>query len=152
MAMSLPELRDQLSDIEPTEGTYEGIGASEVDLLRKLLHEPEPWVAARAVHALSRIDAESAHAALLDASQSSRPEVRTAVAASAGALAPEVSDELLSRLLSDPDIGVRKFAIKSASDRSGTPIRERVAEIANTEVYTALRQIAEERSRWLSSQ
>jgi len=145
MAMRLPELRDQLSAIEPTDSTYEGIGVSEVDVLRKLLHDQEPWLAARAVHALSRIDAQSAHAALLDASQSSRPEVRIAVATSVGALPPSLSDQLLSRLLSDSDILVRKFAVKSASDRNGVRIKERVAEIANTEVYPALRRIAEKK-------
>src|SRR5947208_8133561 len=126
MPMSMSMLRAQLSDIEPDDHTYKGIGPSEVDLLRQLLDDEEPWLAARAAHALSRVDAESAHAALLAASKSSRPEVRVSVAASAGALPPSVSDEVLSRLLDDSDLGVRKFAVKSTSDRNSHTVKQRV--------------------------
>jgi HEAT repeat protein len=150
MSMSISELRYQLSAIEPEESTYEGIGASEVDLLRELLEEEEGWLAARAAHALSRIDSTDAHDALLSATESSRPEVRVAVAASAEALPPKVSDEVLSRLLDDPEIGVRKFAIKSTSDRNSDAIRRRLAEIATTDADTALGKIAEEKARSVS--
>jgi HEAT repeat protein len=145
----MSELREQLSDIEPDDSTYEGIGASEVAFLRQLLDDQAAWLAARAAHALSRIDTESAHAALIAASQSSRPEVRIAVAASAGALPPRVSDEVLSVLLDDSEIGVRKFAIKSASDHNSERIKQRLVELASTETYTALRHVAEEKARSL---
>ena len=148
--MSMPKLREQLSAIEPDDGTYEGIGAPEVDLLVQLLDVKEAWLAARAAHALSRIDAEPARSAVLAATWSSRPEIRVAVAASAGALPPEVSDKVLSRLLNDPEIGVRKFAIKSACDSNGSPIRQRLEEIATADASTAVRQIAEEKARSLS--
>jgi HEAT repeat protein len=151
MSMSISELRYQLSAIEPEESTYEGIGASEVDLLRELLEEEEEgWLAARAAHALSRIDSTDAHDALLSATESSRPEVRVAVAASAEALPPKVSDEVLSRLLDDPEIGVRKFAIQSTSDRNSDAIRRRLGEIARTDADTALGKIAEEKARSVS--
>lgn len=151
MSMPISELRQQLSAIEPEESTYLGIGASEVDLLRELLEDQEEaWLAARAAHALSRIDSDNAHDALLAATESSRPEVRTAVAASAGALPPKVSDEILSRLLDDPEIGVRKFAIKSTSDRNSDTIRQRLGEIARSDADTALGQIAEEKARSVS--
>jgi HEAT repeats len=150
MTMSMAELRQQLSSIEPDESTYEGIGPSEVGLLRELLDDEEPWLAARAAHALSRIGGETAHDALLAATGSPRPEVRVAVAASADALPPTVSDEVLSRLLGDPDIGVRKFAVKSASDRNSQTIRQRVKEMATTDTNGALRHIAEEKARSVS--
>lgn len=148
--MSISELRQQLSAIEPDESTYEGISASEVDPLRELLEEDEAWLAARAAHALSRIDSDNANDALLSATESARPEVRVAVAASAGALPPRVSDEILSRLLGDSEIGVRKFAIRSTSDRNSDAIRRRLGEIARTDADTALGQIAEEKARSVS--
>lgn len=150
MPMSLARVREQLSAIEPADSDYEGIGASEVELLRQLLDDREPWLAARAVHALSRIDSEAAQLALLAATWSPRPEVRVAVAASAGALPPDVSDEVLSRFLNDSDVGVRKFAIRSASERNSDQIRQRIEEIAIAEGLTALRQLAEEKARFLS--
>ena len=150
MPMSMSKLREQLSDIEPDDHTYNGIGPSEVDLLRQLLDDEEPWLAARAAHALSRIDAESAHAALLAACKSSRPEVRASVAASAGALPPSVSDDVLSRLLDDSEVGVRKFAVKSTSDRNSDTVKQRVGKIAAAESDTAVRQIAAEKAKSLS--
>jgi hypothetical protein len=150
MSMSIAALRRQLSDIEPQQTTYEGIGASEVDLLRQLLEEQEAWLAARAAHALSRIDSDDAHKALLLAARDPRPEVRVAVAASADALPPKLSDEILLRLLNDSDIGVRKFAIKSASDQNSDAVRERLAEIGRSDANTALGQIAEEQAKTIS--
>jgi HEAT repeat protein len=151
MAMTISELRQQLSAIEPSESTYEGIGASKVDLLTELLDEEEAWLAARAAHALSRIESDRAHEALLSAAESSRPEVRVAVAASAEWLPPEVSDEILSRLLGDSEIGVRKFAVKSTSDRQSAAIRRRVVEIATADADTPLGHIAEEKTRSFSA-
>jgi HEAT repeat protein len=148
--MSMAQLREQLSAIEPDESTYADISAAEVDLLRQLLDDEEPWLAARAVHALSRIDDESAHSALLAASQSSRPELRTAVAASAHALPPSLSDDILSRLLRDSEVGVRKFAIHSTSERNSDVVRARLIEVAGSDVNTTVRQIAEKRARLIS--
>lgn len=150
MSMSSSALREQLSAIEPDESTYEGIGASEVDALRELLEDEEAWLAARAAHALSRIDSDTARDALLSAAESSRTEVRVAVAASAGALSPTVSDEILLRLLDDADIGVRKFAIKSTSAENSDLVRKRVVDIAKSDSSSALEEIATEKAKSVS--
>ena len=142
MVMAMKQLRTQLSAIEPDDSTYRGVGASEVGLLGLLVAGGESWLAARAVHALSRIDAESAYAVLLAAGDDTRPEVRVAVAASARALPPNVSDELLFALLGDLDAGVRKFAIKSVSDRNSVQVKDRLREAATTEPSSALRDVA----------
>jgi hypothetical protein len=86
---------------------------------------------------------------LVEASQNARPEVRVAVAASAGSLPPKVSDEVLSKLLNDPEIGVRKFAVKSSSARNGVAIRRRVRELAASETDAGVRRIAIEKARGL---
>lgn len=140
MPKSMSELRQQLSAIEPDERTYEGIGPPEVDLLRTLVDDEEA----------SRIDADNARDAIVSATGSPRMEVRVAAAASAGALPPRASDEVLSRLLGDSQIGVRKFAIKSISDRNGEAIKRRIRQIATTDANTGLRQIAEEKARAVS--
>jgi HEAT repeats len=147
MPMSMAELRQQLSTIEPDESTYEGIGPSEVDSLRELLEDEEAWLAARAVHALSRIDSEDARQAIRSATQNPRPEIRVAVAASAGSLPVDLSDEVLSTLLGDSDTAVRKFAIRSVSERNSDPIGQRIQEMARTDTDVALRSIAEEKAR-----
>ena len=147
MPKSLSELREQLSDIEPDERTYEALGPSEVDLLLDLLDDKEDWLAARAVHALSRIDDERARQAVVLSAESPRMEVRVAAAASAGGLPAPVSDEILSRLLDDPQPAVRKFAIRSTSDRNSEAVRRRVAEIAASDANTQLQRMAQEHER-----
>src|SRR5438874_199410 len=101
MPISMTDLRRQLSAIEPDEGTFENIGPSEVDLLRELLDDEEPWLAARAVYALVRIDSEGARELLLSAAESPRQEVRVALAAAAERLPLSVSDAILPALLDD---------------------------------------------------
>jgi HEAT repeat protein len=143
---SKSQLREQLSAIEPDEHTYEGIGPPEVDALVALLEDDEEWLAARAVHALGRIDSEEARRAVVAATDSPRMEVRVASAASAEALPAPVSDEILSRLLDDPEPAVRKFAIKATSGRSGEVIKRRIDEIADSDADARLRRIAHQQA------
>jgi HEAT repeat protein len=150
MPKSLAQLREQLSDIEPDERTYEGIGPSEVDMLVDLLDDEEEWLAARAVHALSRIDSDNARQAVVSAAANPRMEVRVAAAMSADTLPARDSDEVLSRLLDDPQPAVRKLAIRSASDRNSEAVRQRIVEIASAEADTRLRQVAQERARTMA--
>lgn len=147
MTMSKSDLRRQLSDIEPDEGTYEGIGPEEVGLLRELLDHEEAWLAARAVHALSRIDAGDARDAVRAATASPRMEVRVAVASAAETLHPELSDEVLSTLLEDANIGVRKIAVKSVSGRNGEAVKLRIRDMVTEERDPRLREIAEEQAK-----
>ena len=149
MPLTKAELRQKLSAIEPTESIYEGIGPSDVELLRELLDDQEAWLAARAAYALSRIDSQSAHNALVAASESPRPEVRVAVAASASVLPSSVSDQVLSALLEDSDVGVRKFAIQSVSERNSSAVKERLAAVAASETVPQLRQTADVQARSL---
>jgi len=56
-------------------------------------------------------------------------EVRVAAASAAGTLPPELSDEVLSTLLEDGNIGVRKIAVKSVSGRNGEAVKLRVRDM-----------------------
>src|SRR5256885_16931352 len=103
MPISITDLRRQLSAIEPDEGTFENIGPSEVDLLRELLDDEEPWLAARAVYALARTDAEGARALLLSAAESRWQGVRGALPAAAEGLPISVPGAILPALSDDSD-------------------------------------------------
>lgn len=150
MTMTMSELRSQLSSIEPDESTYAGIGPSEVDMLRELLDDEEAWMAARAVHALSRVDDDAARAALAEAAHKPRMEVRVAVAASAPEMPPEESDDLLADLLDDEHAAVRKFAIGAVSERNSEAVRAKVGAMAATEADSRLRALADEKARSVS--
>jgi hypothetical protein len=146
MSMTMPELRQRLSAIEPDESIYAGIEPTDVPKLERLLDDDEGWLAARAVYALSRINTEEAHAALSSAANSELSTVRVAVAANANTLPPNVSDSLLSELLKDRHVGVRKFAIKSVSARNSESIHEEVRRIASRDPDAAIQAIAQAHS------
>jgi HEAT repeat protein len=150
MPMSADELRRQLSAIEPTEAMYDPIGPSEVDALEALLNDREAWLAARAAHALARIDSDNARDALVAAATHGRPEVRTAVAAAASRLPTETADAVLPTLLRDADPGVRKFALKSTSSASSDAVKARVEHLARNEAIAPLRSLAEDKTRSIS--
>ena len=150
MTMTMSELRAQLSSIEPTEETYAGIGPEEIGLLRELLDDGEAWMAARAVHALSRIDDPAAREALADAAAKPRMEVRVAVASAARDLPPETSDEVLPALLADDHAAVRKFAVGAVSARNSAAVREQVSALASTEPDDRVRELAGEKARTVS--
>jgi HEAT repeat protein len=147
MPKSPSELRDQLSTIESDDATYEGLGRDDVAFLTPLLEDDEGWIAARAVHALSRIDDPLAHQAILAAASMPRLEVRVAAATAAESLPADVSDGVLLGLLGDPDPAVRKFAVRAVSPRNGAAVRSRVQELADAESNPRIKVMAEEKSR-----
>jgi hypothetical protein len=149
MAKPVAQIRTQLSDIEPSERTYEGLDASDVGSLVALLDDEEGWLAARAVHALSQIDADAAHNAVVTSAHSPRLEVRVAAATSAARLPARASDEVLTALLDDPHAAVRKFAVRSTSNRNSEALRRRVADIAARDTDARLRRTAEEHAKTL---
>ena len=147
MPKSPSELRNQLSTIENDDATYEGLGRDDVASLTPLLEDDEGWLAARAVHALSRIDDPRAHQAILAAASMPRLEVRVAAATAAGRLPADLSDHVLLGLLGDPDPAVRKFAVRSVSPRNGAAVHGRVQDLADAEPSPRIKAMAEEKSR-----
>jgi HEAT repeat protein len=152
MAKPEAQIRQQLSDIEPSERTYAGLDASDVGTLVKLIDDKEGWLAARAVHALSHIDAAPARRAVLTAAHNPRLEVRVAAATSAGRLPAQTSDEVLTELLDDAQPAVRKFAVRSMSSRNSEQLRRRVADIAAQDADPRVRRTAEEHGATLADE
>jgi HEAT repeat protein len=142
MAMSMQEIRSRLSSIEGDAQMYVDLGPDEVPLLVELLDDEEAWMASRAVYALTRIATPEALAAVEEASDSGRDEVRVAVAVSANVLPSEAADRVLTKLLTDREVGVRKFAIESVTPDNEERVRRLVAEMtdSNDEVLRARAQ------------
>lgn len=142
MAMSMQEIRSRLSFIEGDAQMYVDLGPDEVPLLVELLDDEEAWMASRAVYALTRIATPEALAAVEEASDSGRDEVRVAVAVSANVLPSEAADRVLTKLLTDREVGVRKFAIESVTPDNEERVRRLVAEMtdSNDEVLRARAQ------------
>ncbi len=146
MALNMPELRLRLSSIEGDPQMYVDLGPDEVPLLVELLNDEEAWMASRAVYALTRIATPEAVDAIDEASASPRGEVRVAVAASANLLPVSAADQILTRLLADPDVGVQKYAIGSVMPDSDASLKQLVIDIADSD-DAVLRGRAESRAR-----
>ena len=142
MAMTLEQLRSQLSAIEPNESTYAGIGSAEIPLLEILLQDTETWLASRAVFALSRIPDPKAVHALSRAAADSRQEIRVAVAASTVNLQPSYANPLLLRLLTDSELGVRKFAVQAVSDAHNEKVQARLRALETQDPSGPIRDAA----------
>jgi hypothetical protein len=145
MAMTLEELRNQLSDIEPDEATYSGIGAEEIPLLEQLARDPEAWMASRAVFAASRVKDARAKAILARAAGDPRPQLRVAAAAATKNLEPAAANSLLLQALNDSDLGVRKFAVQSVAPAHSEPVHARLRELESADPAPAIRTAAKSR-------
>ena len=145
MAKSMTELRAQLSEIEPSDATFAGIDAADVEHLLAIMGDEEGWLAERAVYALARIDSARARQGLLSAAEDPRAGIRVAAAVAAATVPAAQSDQMLRRLLADPQPGVRKFAVRAVSDRNSEAVLRRVREISDTDENPRLQRVAEER-------
>ena len=146
MAMSMQELRSRLSSIEGDAQMYVGLGHDEVPLLVELLNDEEGWMASRAVYALARIATPEALAAVEEAGDSRRHEVRVAVAVSANVLPSDAADRVLTKLLRDREVGVRKFAVESVTPDNDESVRRLVTEMTDAD-DDVLRARARSRAR-----
>lgn len=149
MPMTIEQLRQKLGDIEPNVSTYAGIGPDDIAILQRMTQSEEPWLAARAVFAISKITDNRAVQALEASAASSRPEVRVAVAAASRALDAAVTDRLLPGLLDDSDPGVRKFAVEAVSPASATAVQSRLRKLEAQDPTPFLRDAARDRIRAL---
>src|SRR5262245_58469994 len=140
--MTLDQLRNQLSAIEPGEGTYYGIGPSEIPLLEQLLQDRETWMAARAVFALSRVPDIKAVTVLSQAAADPRKEVRVAVAASVSNLKPSDGNKILLRLMTDAELGVRKFAVKAVSAAHSAAVHAKLRDLETRDPAPSIRDDA----------
>jgi HEAT repeat protein len=150
MSKTFEELRSQLSAIEPNDGTYAGIGPSDIPLLSQLLQDKEQWMASRAVFALSRIPDPSATAILSRTAADPRPEVRVAVAASTSNLDPGDANGILLRLLGDTELGVRKFAVLAVSEGHDAAVHAMLRDIETRDPANAIRSIAKDQVQKLA--
>jgi HEAT repeat protein len=145
MPTTLEQIKAQLSAIEPNDGTYLGIGPLEIPFLEQLLQDEEVWMASRAVFALSRIPDARAITVLSQAAVDPRQGVRVALAASVSNLKPEDANDLLLQLLTDTEMGVRKFAVLSVSEAHNAAVSDKLKEIEFRDPAPAIREIAKDR-------
>lgn len=134
------DVLDYLLDEEPEyRRAAEALGPDALPVLREIAATEEPLLASKATRLASEIGSPRAWDVLeVAAARDAAPTVRVAAAAALRRLAARESketprfveqhEELLERLLSDSDAGVRQFAITAAMQMELRDRVERVAE------------------------
>jgi HEAT repeat protein len=135
------ELVNILSMIEPDEGMYEMLTEEDIPHLQQMLNENQPWLASRAVFALSKLKSDKVNSILLQLVDDQRPEVRIALASSAAFLTKDLAEDILVKLIADDETGVRKFAIQSISSRHGTSLIKRLEDVQKNEKNEYLKDL-----------
>jgi HEAT repeat protein len=142
LTISLEEVRKSLKIIDPDPNIKMEFGSDALPHLRTLLHEEDTFLASQAVYALSLMKDPEAVALLDTAARDSRPEVRVAVAACSQNLSPKNASKILLELLDDPDVGVRKKAVRSAPKASDLAVRDKIEKMVNNDPSLAIRRNA----------
>ena len=141
------QVRQILSAIEPEEEMYHQIGPEDLPHLQRMLQDPEPWRAARAIHAASRMGSVGAQAMVSGAVADPRREVRAAVAMAAQWLPPEAGNALLDKLLDDQDLSIKKLAIKSVSRTASPTLLNKLKALSESSGSEPIKTLAGERLR-----
>lgn len=135
------EVKMILSAIEPSEAMYENFTSEDIPNLQKILKEPEPWLASRAVFVLSKLKSEQVNQILFGLVADPRVEIRVSLAYAASQLPSDISQKITGKLMEDPDAGVRKFAYSSVLPNASPDFTNRLKEVMNREELPALREI-----------
>jgi HEAT repeat protein len=106
-------------------------------------------MASRAIYALSRVPDICALTLLSRATADPRQEVRIAVAASVSKLKPNDADSILLKLLTDAELGVRKYAVKAVSGTHNAAVHAMLRDIETRDPAPSIRDLAKSRLREL---
>jgi hypothetical protein len=138
---SYDEVKFILSDIEPTEAMYEKLTEEDIPHLKNILKEQEPWLASRAVFAISRFNTVKTNRILYRLASDPRMEIRVSLASCANALPLEVSEKIISKLVKDKEPGVRKFAYQSVLPNATPLFIKRLKKVYNKEDVPYLQEV-----------
>ncbi|MGW0584141.1 HEAT repeat domain-containing protein [Streptomyces sp. NPDC002920] len=119
------------------------LGPEAAPFLEEIVAGEDVRLAPRAATVAAFLPADSSRAVLQGAAAHPDPRVRVAAAASLERQ-PEVAEELMGRLLTDPDLGVRKWTLRSLQVLAPVGYRDRVENLAATEQAPFLRELARE--------
>lgn len=136
------EVKQILAVIEPTEDMYTKLSLEDLPHLQRLLQEPEPWRAARAVYAAARLQSTASHTLVFNAASDARREVRAAAAIVAPRVPVATGHAVIERLLDDNDVGIKKLAINSIGNNPSAGILSRLKALSESHTNTQIKLLA----------
>jgi len=144
MPVTMEQVRQAL---EPDELNYHEaarLGPEAVPHLLALVRGPDPMLAAKATYLASLIRSADSVRVTEEAARHSDPVVRVAAASAARNLSGKDASAVLDRMLADPDLGVRKVALKSVAAAGVSDLSDRVQKLAEADTDVAIRAVANE--------
>jgi HEAT repeat protein len=118
------------------------LGADALPALHALVTEDEPRIAPKAAYLAALIAGPTSDQVVRLASRSRHEVVRVAAAAAVAELPADQATEIAESLLTDPDVGVRARAARSAITINDSRLLERVRAMADEDSAPALRDLA----------
>ena len=141
---SLAQIRKLIDVDEPDyEALAKRIGPAGIPQLQTIVKGSDPMLASKAAYLVSLIPGDRSIDVLTVAARSPHPTVRVAAASAVRNLHhTEKTVNLVSELLKDEDLGVRKVALRSIESRPEIGHREMVTKLATSDPDETLRDIA----------
>lgn len=142
MAVTLEQVRALLMPDEPNYRKAARLGPQALPHLRALVNGPHKMLAQKAAYLAGLIDDDRSADVLSDAARSSSSAVRVAAASAARHLRRPGAAAVVSRLLNDRHVGVRKFAIKAAARSGNSALLAQLGQIVSKDSSPANRALA----------
>jgi HEAT repeat protein len=134
-------VRALLPDEPHYAATAQRLGNEAAPVLAELAASEDLELASKATSLAGFMDDESARQVLVPAAHHESPVVRVAAAA-ALEHHPDVAGDLAASLLRDPDVGVRKWTLRSLAAARPSNLKEQVQVVASDDTIPALRELA----------
>lgn len=143
-ALSLAQTRKLIDLDEPDyEALAKQLGPAAIPQLQTIVKGSDPMLASKAAYLVSLIPDERSINVVAVAAKSPHATVRVAAASAARNLQQaEKVTTLVNELLKDPDIGVRKVALRSIEVKPEIGPKEMVTKLATNDPDSTIRDIA----------
>jgi hypothetical protein len=139
MAVTMEQVRAALDADEPDyPAAARHYGPEAAPLLAQLVREADPLLASKAAY-LASLLGDAAANVVAAAAEHVDPVVRVASAAAAGNLSAKAAEPALDTLLDDPDVGVRKAALRATGPDATALVKDHVVSRARSETDPVLR-------------
>lgn len=146
MSITIADVRAALDPDEPNYDKAANLGIAAMPFLQQLVRAPDLLLAAKATYLAARIGGPGAIQVLLEAASHADGSMRVSAAAGSASVPPREADQVLATLLTDPDAGVRKVAVRSAAMHALTPsgkaLRDHLVKVAEVDGNPSVRMLA----------
>jgi HEAT repeat protein len=142
MTVTLEQVRAVLMPEEPNYERAARLGTEALPHLKTLIREGDQMLASKAAYLAGLINDDDSADVLKEAARSEHPAVRVAAAAGARHLNVAASSEVISALLDDQDIGVRKVALKSIPPGAMAGLRQKVEALKKSDPEPKIRTLS----------